>query len=300
MITKNYATFSTSNAEDQAFQALQDISTITRDMEDVRVVGGLMVNLHTEAFPSSGIIIRHTLDVDTAISVQLASAGTLHERLIEAGYDPESGNRYRVGNNRVIDLLIPSSTGRFTSNTELGGRGFDSVPGLSLALAGNWVTHVLTVTLSDGSELLVEVRTPTVEHALILKAYAANQRGMSKDFVDLYNLLLIADQHDAETIGGWRIGEQGLTGARGDAAQFFKGLQRSPTLRAKVAGTGVSAAMLLQLIDQHVGDPTGTNPRSASDRERPLPRGLLRVKADPQGKDDLGEGFTPHAGNPES
>lgn len=130
MIARSTSTFSSSRADDHAFLALGDVARITQDLEETRVVGGLMVMLLTEAFPARGFVTRRTADVDTAISVTLAHSGELHERLTGADYVASNGNRY-VRDGRVIDLLVPSGTSKFGS-AELGGRGFDAAPGLQL------------------------------------------------------------------------------------------------------------------------------------------------------------------------
>lgn len=107
LITKSYETFSSSRASDNAFLALDDVARITADLEETRVIGGIMTTLLLEAYPATGTVARHTSDVDTAISLELASTGTLHERLLEAGYAALNGNRYVQGD-RVVDLLVPS------------------------------------------------------------------------------------------------------------------------------------------------------------------------------------------------
>lgn len=246
MIERGYHTFSSSRADDQAFFALGDVARVTHDLEDARVVGGLMVSLLMEAYPTPGFVIRRTADVDTAISADIASSGTLHQRLVEVGYAPSNGNRYTY-NARTIDLLVPSDTARF-STEQYGGRGFDSVPGLALALAGQPLLHHLNVTLSDDSSLSVDVRTPLVEHAVVLKALATRTRNVAKDLVDLHNLLLIAEQHTPEEIGGWRLGVHELRGARLDAARQLHSLRKMPGLWAMLEDTGVAPPTLDQLI----------------------------------------------------
>lgn len=246
MIERSYSTFSSSRADDQAFLALDDVARVTGDLDDTRVVGGLMVMLLSEAFPAEGVIPRRTADVDAAISVSLAHSGALHERLTEAGYLASSGNRY-VRGERVVDLLVPSGTGVFAS-AEHGGRGFDAAPGLTLALAAPPVVHRLDVLLSDERSLQVQVRTPAVEQAVVLKALATRSRSAAKDLVDLYNLLLIVEQYAREEIGGWRLDTSGLRGTRLDAVRQLEQLQRMPGLRAALEGTGVTAPALAQLI----------------------------------------------------
>src|SRR5690625_4625239 len=110
MIERSYSMFSTSRADDQAFLALEDVARLTEDLEDTQVVGGLMAMLLTQAFPTKGFVQRRTANVDTAISVKIAHSGDLHDRLEAAGYIAERGNRY-VCEDKIIDLLVPSSTG---------------------------------------------------------------------------------------------------------------------------------------------------------------------------------------------
>ena len=248
MIVRDYATFSTSRADDHAYLALNDIAEFTAGWPDTRIVGGLMVSLLAEAFPTPGTISRRTADVDTAISIEIAHSGELHERLVKAGYVAERGNRYR-SDDRVVDLLVPSGSTQFSS-VELGGRGFHSAPGLLLALGAEPVEHRLDVTLSDGATLHLRVHTPTVEHAVILKSYATGSRTASKDFVDLFNLLSIAHHHPPEEIGGWRLDDSESRGARKDSQTQLHRLASHPELRSLVDGSGVAAPVLSQLIER--------------------------------------------------
>jgi hypothetical protein len=246
MIERSYSTFSSSRADDQAFLALEDVARLTHDFDDMRVIGGLMVALLTEAFPAPGFVTRRTADVDAAISVQIAHSGALHERLTAAGYVAEGGNRY-VCDERVVDVLVPSDTGRFVSAV-LGGRGFDSAPGLSLALAAPPILHRLEVVLSDGSARRIEVRTPTVELAVVVKALATRGRHAAKDLVDLYNLLLIVEQYPREELGGWRLDEDEPRGVRRDAVRQLEHLRTMPGLRAALTDTGVPPPAFAQLV----------------------------------------------------
>lgn len=250
MIVREYATFSASRADDHAYLALNDIAGLTAGWADTRIVGGLMVSLLTEAFPTPGTISRRTSDVDTAISIEIADSGELHERLIQAGYVAERGNRYRSGH-RVVDLLVPSGSTQFSS-VELGGRGFDSAPGLLLALGAEPIEHRLDTTLSDGTTLHLVVHTPTVEHAVILKSYASGSRTASKDYVDLFNLLSIAHHHPRENTGGWRLDDPDSRGARKDTQTQLHRLASHPELRSLVDGSGVPVPVLSQLIERRI------------------------------------------------
>lgn len=246
MIERSYSTFATSRADDHAFEALEDVTRLTEDFDDTRVVGGLMVMLLTEAFPAEGTVTRRTADVDAAISVQIANSGALHERLTSARYVAERGNRY-VHGERVIDLLVPSTTGSFAPAV-MGGRGFDSAPGLSLALAVLPILHRVDVALSDGTAQTMGVRTPTVEAAVVLKTLATKTRREAKDLVDLYNLLLIVEQYQPEEIGGWRLSEGVQKGTRLDAVRQLEQLRTMPGLRAALEGTSVPVPAFTQLI----------------------------------------------------
>lgn len=134
MIRRHAVTVSTSNAEDAAYRALRDVAEATDDIEDARIVGGHMVGLLVTAFPTALAIIRRTADADAAVSTQVAASGALHSAFIGAGYEPTTGNRYESEDGRAIDVLVPSDN-RFRQ-VELGGRGFDAVPGLRLVHGG--------------------------------------------------------------------------------------------------------------------------------------------------------------------
>lgn len=250
MSTKQYVTFSSSRASDNAFRALKDVSEITADLDDTRVIGGLMVALLTEAFPSPSTTTRHTSDVDAAISIDIAICGTVHQRLIEVGYSAVSGNRYIKGE-RVVDLLVPTNGGQF-GRSEHGARGFDSAPGITLALAGRPIVHEIEVELTTGQVLQMKVRTPTVEQAVVMKALTTRTRHESKDLQDIYNLRLIHDHHQLEVREDWRLNEPGIKGSRGDAQKALTQLIDQAWLRKELTGIGISAPDFSQLVQQHI------------------------------------------------
>lgn len=221
-IHRTVTTIATSHADNAAYLALNDVSRLTAEFEDVRVVGGQMVSLLMHAYPVEGAVHRRTADADAAISTEIAAGGDMHTLLERAGYSAQSGNHYVMPGtgveDRAIDLLVPSSDAAFTSQV-VGGRGFDAAPGLMLALAAPPVVVDANVTLTNGDVLDFQVRVPPVEHALVLKAYATQTRHQSKDYTDLHNLLSIGYQHRnaPEIIGGWRLGGR-TTWARRDAS----------------------------------------------------------------------------------
>ena len=87
------------------------------------------------------------------------------------------------------------------------------------------LAHPLTLdvsaTLSNDEELSFTTRVPSVEGAIILKAYAWRDRRTAKDVVDLHNLFRIVEAHPVENIGGWRLDEDPSQGARRDAGRIL-------------------------------------------------------------------------------
>lgn len=59
---------------------------------------------------------------------------------------------------------------------------------------------------------------PTVEGAVILKAFAYEAGRAPRDAVDIHNLLKVVESHRNE-IGIWRLGEGNHIGSRRDAAR---------------------------------------------------------------------------------
>jgi hypothetical protein len=252
MIRRAIETVAVSRADDLAFRALADIVTLTTDLE-ARVVGGQMVSLLTTAYPAPEAVVRQTADADAAITLELAASGRIHELLARSGYEPTSGNSYEKLGQR-IDLLIPASRNAF-DRREIGGRGFDAAPGLHLALAAEPIVAIVGVVLTDGAPLRFTARLPTVEIAVVLKSAAYESRGAAKDLTDLYNLLQIAHTFDAESIGGWKLDQAGLSGTRGDAQRTLQRIADSARRNPSMATSRVRPEVLTALIRSHVGAP---------------------------------------------
>lgn len=255
MIRRPAITVSTSRADDAAYRALNDVAAATEHIDDARIVGGQMVGLLVTAFPTAAAIIRRTADADAAVSTQVAASGALHVAFTRAGYEPRSGNRYERDDGRAIDVLVPSEY-RFR-HVELGGRGFDAVPGLRLILAADPIVLDVDVTLTDDSRLRFTVKVPTVEHALVLKALTVRSRNAPKDLVDIHNLLQIAYLNEADDIGGWRIDEPERSGTRGDAQHVLHELAGTAHRSPMVNRSGVRPEVLVALIRAKVGQPSG-------------------------------------------
>ena len=253
MIRHRIETVATSNADDAAFRVLADVTTITKENDDIRIVGGHMVSLLLTAFPVGGAVLRRTSDADAAISTSVAASGHIHDALLASGYTDTSGNHYVKGGLEV-DILVPAVGAKF-ENINLGGRGFDAVPGLKLAFAVAPIVLDVGVTLTNETHLHFVVRVPPVELALIFKSYAFRSRLDPRDVADLYNLLSIALEYPAEDIGGWKIGAAPLSGARLDAARILHDLADSARHSFVVVKSGVPADRLTALIRKLVAIP---------------------------------------------
>lgn len=251
----------TSRADDLALRALAEIVEITSD-ENVRIVGGQMVSLLLAAFPVSGIAPRRTRDADTAITTELAGSGVLHDRLIDRGWVATAGNNYvrpvpELGDSGQsppelsVDLLVPSLDGQFRPSRH-GGRAFDSAPGLAPALAAEPVEIATGMRLLDRTGLEFVARVPTVEMAVVIKAYAYASRRLDRDVEDIHRLFEIVDTHRADTIGGWRLGEPDLRGSRRDAAVRLHELGRHTR---RLTNAEIPTARLATLIAAHVRSP---------------------------------------------
>ena len=72
---RSVETVATSNADDAAYRALEDVVRITEHLEDVRVVGGPMASLLLTAFPVAGAIIRRTIWLDESIEPAAVPSG---------------------------------------------------------------------------------------------------------------------------------------------------------------------------------------------------------------------------------
>lgn len=252
MIRRRVVTVATSRADDAAFLALRDAAAATAHVE-ARIVGGQMVALLAGAFPSRELIMRRTADADAGFGPTVAASGSVHTSLLGAGYEAIRGNHYEQGD-RAIDLLVPSATARFAPVLH-GGRAFDAVPGLHLALANEPIHLDVRATLSDRSEVAISARVPTVEAALVLKALAIESRLAPKDVVDAFNLLTIRHGAEPDEIGGWRLRSDGLTGSRADAAAALHRLADRARSSRVVAESEVPRTTLVALIREFVTRP---------------------------------------------
>lgn len=258
--TKKFAVqiLSTSNASDLGFRALADLARaaegIDADSEDggYRVIGGHMVQLLIHAYPTPTLQIRGTADADAGVSLPIAAGKYLHYRLETLGYETVKGNRYGKDSDfgpLAVDLLVPF--GRVGVPNDVGGRGFDSAPGLSMAISAKPVAIDAQVTLRDGNRIEFTVLTPDVEAAVVLKALAWSYRHADKDIADLHSLFEIVNHHRT-AIGVWKLDQEGLTATRRDAVAALDRLVSAIERRRVDQGLfGSSAARFTALVRRY-------------------------------------------------
>lgn len=200
----NIVVDSMSNASDRGYRALADLAEAAQGL-DYRVVGGHMVQLLLYVYPTELAVRRGTSDADGGINHMTAAGLSLHESLLNRGYSARSGNHYvRNTQNELmeVDLLVPGSPG--PGRTELlGGRTFDAIPGLALALAAPAIELTVKARLLAGGEVEFTVPIPGIEIALIMKAMAMATRDAAKDLTDLCSLLEMAHEHMASL--NWKL-----------------------------------------------------------------------------------------------
>lgn len=248
---------STSNAADLGYLALADVAAAAGGI-DYRIVGGHMVQLLLHAYPTPSTVERSTADADAGINRPEAAGQELHRRLIGRGYEAESGNRYARdagdGQQIVVDLLVPGEAALRTE--EIGGRGFDAIPGLAFALSAEPLQVDVTALLFGGGDLEFSVRVPDAEAALVLKALAWKSRLADKDLVDIFTLMEIIHGH-RESLSRWGYSDPAKAGrgARRDAAAALHQVVRHASSgRMRLPG-GRNAARLAALIDAHIPVP---------------------------------------------
>lgn len=252
----NVHSFST--AADNGYRALADLAAAAEGT-DYRVVGGHMVQLLLYVYPTAQAAVRGTSDADGGIPEPVAAGMKLHEVLLSKDYTPTSGAHYVRGEDGdavEIDLLVPLQTAG-SRQQELGGRTFDAIPGLGLALASNPLMLDVTAQLSEGDVLQFTVPIPNLEAAVIMKALATTTRSAPKDVYDLCTLFEIRHEH-RETLGAWRLSDQEAVskGTRKAAARVLHGMvMQGQRNQLSTFESPTNPARFAQLIRTHVAQP---------------------------------------------
>ncbi|WP_313888755.1 hypothetical protein [Mycolicibacterium sp. CBMA 226] len=234
----------TAAADDHGMRALRDVATAAGDV-DYRVIGGHMVRLLRHIYDQPGAP-RVTSDADTGIEADISVAGSLHEQLTGLGYELEAGNRYARGE-LAIDLLVPTLAK--PGVREVGGRAFDSTPGLRMALASPPIQVSVSARLTDGDTVDFCVPVPDVEAAFVLKVLARTVRSEQRDVTDIGTLLEIVQSAPVFLATPWRMNDPKVVGSgeRMDAARV--------AARMAVAPPTVVPARVRALLARHVAAP---------------------------------------------
>lgn len=253
---------SMSNAADLGYRALADVAAASEgiSIEDYRIVGGHMVQLLIHAYPTPEATERSTADADAGINEAVAAGQDLHAQLLERGYKASKGNNYfrkdDDGGLISVDLLIPN--GNVGKPVQVNGRGFDAIPGLSLALSSTPLLLGTKVLLFGSKEdLSFTVPVPDVEAALVLKALAWLSRKTEKDLTDISSLLEILHLHK-ESLEKWSYSDARLAsrGTRKDAATALHAIVDLASRGRIQASKGrASPARLAALIKEHIPVP---------------------------------------------
>jgi hypothetical protein len=250
-MTRNIQLVSTSNVDDASFLALKDFCDLTTT-QNVRVVGGQMIEIMRTAFPTPGLTVRSTIDADAAIEKQFASTGELHQLLTNAGYEATHGNSYKKGRQK-IDLLVGNMVGKFKKEI-FGERAFDSAPGIQLALDAQPLEFNIQATLRDGTGLEFVARTPTVEIAVCIKSLSYQSRLSQQDMVDLYYLLKIVNTHAVSDLGGWRL-DQVAKATRLDSQRALQALSQNLQRPSNSISADINREEFIALLSKWVAKP---------------------------------------------
>ncbi|WP_272027893.1 hypothetical protein [Kocuria rosea] len=229
------------------------------DRSDYRLIGGHMVRLLLQVYPSERAVPRSTVDADTALNdVEIIGAVTRH--LQEDGFTKVGGNvlTKTVADEQEVEinLLLPREDYKpGIKPISVPGVGqVDTLPELSFALGSPAVVIDVEAHLFEGEVIEYQTRVPTLEMATILKAHSWSSRRSEKDLADLYTLLEIREAHPTVA---WKLNIKPLVGRRLDAARILHPLaERIRPRRAPFAvPDNFNRLRFSALIEKHVGTP---------------------------------------------
>jgi hypothetical protein len=248
-----------SNADSLGYLGQQAVARAAGEKADYRIVGGHMVRLLLQVYPTSDAVPRSTLDADAAVD-DVDVVGAIDKSLLAQDFTKEGGNAYlkELDEERRIEvnLLLSGSGPRpGLGSREVPGVGHvDTLPELSFIMACPPLLLGIRATLHDGRILDYTTRIPDLEAALVLKAHSWRGRQAEKDVADLYSLLAIREAHPEVD---WRMDEADLRGYRRDAARALHRLMGNLTRRTSniTAPRGLDRFRMAALISKHVSKP---------------------------------------------
>ncbi len=251
-----------SRADELGYLGQRAVAYALEPEDDHRIIGGHMVRLLLEVYPTSRALPRSTLDADAAVGdievIESLSKGLESQEFVKAG-----GNVFRkdVGEHQPIEVnvLMPrldhSSGMRPRAVPGIGQ--VDSLPELHWALICDPLILDVAAVLRDGSRLTYTIRIPDLETAVVLKAHAWSARRMrtDKDLADLSTLFEIRHAHEDVR---WRLDEPDMRSFRKDSAETLHDLAGAITRRSTAfpIPEGLDRKRLAALIHRYVARAT--------------------------------------------
>lgn len=227
-----------SNADELGFLGQRAVADAVRPGDDYRIVGGHMVRLLLELYPTAAAVARSTLDADAAVD-DVEVIGHLSARLVAQDFVKAGGNLFRKQVNAEHPIEVNVLLSRLHHRPGLhpvlvdGVGQVDALPELSWAMANDPVLLDVTAVFRDGNSITYRTRIPDVEAAVVLKAHAwsARQTRTDKDLADLDTLFAIRHAHPGVA---WRLDRPNLSGFRKDSSRILHGL--ADTITRKTSG----------------------------------------------------------------
>lgn len=174
---------SMNNADELGYLGQQAVAQAVSPGDDYRIIGGHMVRLLLEVYPTSAAMPRSTVDADAAVG-DIEVIGPLSASLEAQDFVKEGGNvfRKRVGGEKPIEVnlllsRLDHSQGMRSRSVEGVGQ-VDTLPELSWAMLGEPLLLDVTAELRDGRSIEYSTRIPDIEAAVVLKAHAWKSRRM--------------------------------------------------------------------------------------------------------------------------
>lgn len=209
-----------SNADTLGYLGQQAVSAAVAPGDDFRIIGGHMVRLLLEVFPTPAATRRSTLDADAAIG-DVEAVGSLSESLATQDFVKTKANVFvkQVDDDQQIEinLLLPRldhARGIRPQNVPGVGQ-VDTLPEVHFVLLSDPLILDVTALLHDGRTIEYRTKIPDVEAAVVLKAHSWRQRRKDKDLADLHSLLEIRGAHPDVP---WELDGKTLRGFRKDTA----------------------------------------------------------------------------------
>lgn len=178
----------------------QAVHAAMADGVDYRLVGGHMVRMLLQVYPTPNATQRSTLDADAAVDdVQVVAP--FAQRLLDQGFVQERGNLYAKSAGEEGRIEVNLLLARTGSKEGLGLRSIegvgqvDTLPELSFAMGQRALILEVTAELVDGRIIEYRTKVPGVETAVVLKAHSWRNRRAIKDLADLHSLLEIREAH---------------------------------------------------------------------------------------------------------